>query len=490
MPSILFLLVEAYFTELEGSMLQQQSLKATLRRVKALSGGVAANPDYQVKLDQLKEERAELYKLQGTQANQLLALNDTLRSKNAQLVTVESQVQALELQLKEREAKVAEWQRLVEEKNTAIQIVQDELIALQLELLRTDDGKQAGMPSQSGNTIFSGSSAEESKPFHFEKEIKAPHQYPISSVASAAGCHLLVTGSEDQKIILYDLTRISAHAVLKWAEMNGSIVSLAVSKDGKWIASCAAYDSEVVIWSTDAGKVKNTLPYHLDNHAGVPNLVFSESPSGLRLWMFAGGIVRLWDVSRGMLLRTWKDLHASATSPISLIVDTRPDRLWVLDIDNLKVSLINGTNGKIEQSVLVPESLRECHVAFSRSEHTIVCASACQIVGLDLAKQFAQIFNLSELPFTKAISHVSAHPTRADLIAVGTEKGRVWVVLLSPDHWSPRWSELLPSHAPESPIYNLSWGPENTDPITENKLCKLVSVSSADCVIKLWTILR
>lgn len=94
-----------------------------------------------------------------------------------------------------------------------------------------------------------------------EKEITAPHQYPISFCASRPPLRLLLTGSEDQKIIVYDLTRISTKTVLKWSKMNGPIVGLAINEEGNRVASCSAYDKEITIWNLGSGKILNTLQF-------------------------------------------------------------------------------------------------------------------------------------------------------------------------------------------------------------------------------------
>jgi hypothetical protein len=227
----------------------------------------SASASLQQKFLQLKEERAELYKQQGLHATQVLTLNDQLRAKDSCLSQLRSQLNEAEKRLKAEQAAAEECKRRFKEKEMEARAVGDELVALHLEMLRLDS-KDANSNSNSTEDNFS--SGRDLPPqlmcalpqvsIACEKELIAPHQYPITAVSSVPSRGLLLTGSEDQKIILYDLTRISTRSVLKWSSINGGIVALAASESGI-IASCAAYDQEVTLWSAESGKVIGTLAY-------------------------------------------------------------------------------------------------------------------------------------------------------------------------------------------------------------------------------------
>lgn len=289
--------VDEYAGKLESCLLQLEALRFKHQRLhrhsvstESVSDGSAAQSpvfsaaaDLQQKLLQLKEERAELYKQQGLHASQVLTLNEQLRAKDSQLAQLHTKLAEAEVRLKAEQAAAAEAKRRFKEKEMEARAVGDELVALHLEMLRlegcshgnkTDASAQPELANDSSHANKSDASAqpEPASPgpvacftlpplsIACEKELIAPHQYPITAVASVPQRRLLLTGSEDQKIVLYDLTRISTRAVLKWSSINGAIVALAASESGM-IASCTAYDQEVALWSTESGRVVGTLPY-------------------------------------------------------------------------------------------------------------------------------------------------------------------------------------------------------------------------------------
>lgn len=91
------------------------------------------------KYERLKEEQTVLYRTQSSHVQRLLDLNEQIKSRdqtNARLHSDLDQAHAEQAQLK---LSMEHLQSLIEEKNLNIQIMQDELTALQLELLHTDE---------------------------------------------------------------------------------------------------------------------------------------------------------------------------------------------------------------------------------------------------------------------------------------------------------------------------------------------------------------
>ena len=267
------------------------SLKTSLKRSRFTqkddSSSVVTSSAMENKLKELKEERAELYRQQGTQATHLLTLNDQLRSKDILITSLNAEIAALKHSQEEKHVEVNKLQEKVREGEEGYKILGDELVALQLELLRLDQwqNKRACEDDEKGTETNVNESSpylarNESNPTFDcfnekkllkilkEKEIISPHQYPISSFTSKTDTRQLLTGSEDQKIILYDLTRISTKMVLKWSKMNGPIVSLALDEEGNIAASCSAYDKEVTIWTLSSGKIQGTLQFTDESNDG------------------------------------------------------------------------------------------------------------------------------------------------------------------------------------------------------------------------------
>ena len=284
----LLLIVNEYASELESALILVDSLKASMKRARfhqhqvnkeesggPFEGNKAASGNLEIKLKELKDERAELYRQQGIQATHLLSLNDQLRSKDTIINTLNSEMCALKTVQEQRDEEVRKLKEKIREGEEGARIIGDELVALQLELLRLDrwqpgpeERKEPEISPPGGSMIIVDNSMKITK----EKEIIAPHQYPISSFASKPSTRQLLTGSEDQKIILYDLTRISTKLVLKWAQMNGPIVSLAIDEEaGRLVASCSAYDKEVTIWNLISGKIQSTLQFTDESNDGKTN---------------------------------------------------------------------------------------------------------------------------------------------------------------------------------------------------------------------------
>lgn len=264
---------------MESALILVDSLKTSLKRNRLLhrDDSSTGNSVLEYKIKELKEERAELYKQQGTQATHLLTLNEQLRKKDDLVTTLSNEIASLKLSQEEKEGELKKLRERIKEGEEGAKIIGDELVALQLELLRLDQWQQKkDVDNNSNNENLSNRNELSGSPilnlFNLklikEKEIIAPHQYPLSSYSSNPSTRQLLTGSEDQKIILYDLTRISTKMVLKWSKMNGPIVSLAVDGEGSLVASCSAYDKEVTIWTLGSGKIQGTLQFTDDSNEG------------------------------------------------------------------------------------------------------------------------------------------------------------------------------------------------------------------------------
>lgn len=272
-------LVNEYVSELESALILVDSMKMSLKRSR-LTGEIGGNNtdsignfSLEAKLKELKEERAELYRQQGIQATHLLSLNDQLRSKDTLITAQLVKISELKSEEERKEEEMKKLKEKLKEGEEGAKIIGDELVALQLELLRLDQWQN--IPKNNNKDINKDNYDESNASLNIpskqlkmtsEKEIIAPHQYPISSCSSQPMTRQLLTGSEDQKIILYDLTRISAKMVLKWSKMNGPIVALALDGEGKVAASCSAYDKEVTIWNLINGKILTTLQFCDDSN--------------------------------------------------------------------------------------------------------------------------------------------------------------------------------------------------------------------------------
>lgn len=95
--------------------------------------------ELQAKVDQLKEEQAQLYRQQNLHIQKLLEVSDQAKQKEAATVAIQSELEQAHQQHAVLQETIEGLNEVIEEKNFNLQLMQDELTALQLELLKTDD---------------------------------------------------------------------------------------------------------------------------------------------------------------------------------------------------------------------------------------------------------------------------------------------------------------------------------------------------------------
>lgn len=100
---------------------------------------VARTAALQRKLAECKEERVELYRVQGVNAQRLLDLNESLKDKERLIVSLKDEMTALQAKL----GSFDELEEVVKEKDMSIQVLQKELTAMQLEMLKAYDQDKA-----------------------------------------------------------------------------------------------------------------------------------------------------------------------------------------------------------------------------------------------------------------------------------------------------------------------------------------------------------
>lgn len=125
----------------------------------------------------------------------------------------------------------------------------------------------------------------------------------------------MATASLDGEIAFWSTG--DAHEIARYRAHRDAVHSLALSPDGKLLASGSGEnDPAIRIWVTDTGRLSKTLAGH---EGTVHDLVFSQD--GNRL--FSGsrdGTLRCWDTTSGHLFRTQR-AHAGSTLGLALSPD-------------------------------------------------------------------------------------------------------------------------------------------------------------------------
>ncbi|KAL1920745.1 uncharacterized protein VTP21DRAFT_11380 [Calcarisporiella thermophila] len=124
-------------------ILQREKDKLAINKLNFQERSVTISPqrllDLESQISSLKEERSELYRTQGQNAQRLVEMNENLRrleklhsDDQIKIATTTEQVNTLK-------KKYDQQIELIREKNRLIQILQDEIAALQLELTKNEE---------------------------------------------------------------------------------------------------------------------------------------------------------------------------------------------------------------------------------------------------------------------------------------------------------------------------------------------------------------
>ncbi|KAF9145474.1 hypothetical protein BGX30_008691 [Mortierella sp. GBA39] len=300
----------------------------------------------------LKEERAELYKTQGTNAQRLLDLNDILRVKDANLAQGKEDVRRLTESNTFLARKNQEMTELVNEKNVTIQVIQDELTTLQLEMSKLDerqrdlerenaqllqrwlkkmneeaDKMNAGnaflenehqdqsalspsvqsppstrslrsmgpeSPTQSNwrgaSSIFSIIPQISSKKF-------TAHDAEVNTVSLSNGGSMVATGSNDKKIRIWDIKTGSLKSTLTGCLQSVMCVSFNATDE---LLLGASNDNAARLWHLGTGRPRHTLTGHIGK-------VFSARFNPDSSKVVSGShdrTIKVWDLQKGYCIRT------------------------------------------------------------------------------------------------------------------------------------------------------------------------------------------
>jgi len=138
--------------------------------------------------------------------------------------------------------------------------------------------------------------------------------HAVSSVAFSPDGKLLASGSRDDTVMLWDVA--SGQEVRTLTGHTDTVTSVAFSPDGKLLAS-GSQDDTVMLWDVASGQEVRTLTGHTDH---VTSVAFS--PDGKLL---ASGsqddTVILWDVASGQEVRTLLTGHTHAVSSVAFSPD-------------------------------------------------------------------------------------------------------------------------------------------------------------------------
>ncbi len=166
-----------------------------------------------------------------------------------------------------------------------------------------------------------------------------PHSNPVTSVAFSPNGKLLITGSEDNSLKLWDVA--TGRVIRTFVGHSNWVTSVAFSPDAKRVVSGGA-DNSIRIWDVSTGRAERKI----DDTDMVMSVAFS--PDGRSLLSGGGGpygagTLKLWDASNGQIIRSFaghsKQIYSVAfSSDGSSILSGSKDytlKLWRVADGNL-----------------------------------------------------------------------------------------------------------------------------------------------------------
>lgn len=269
----------------------------------------------------LKDERSELYKAQSQNTLKLLELTDQIKQRESRIVALNEEVAKEKQERVVYDRKLEDYENLVKEKNLTIQILQDELTALQLELIKMDEqqskdvpgtiqlrrvsvgGKSSSLPS----TVHAPSMEDER--FEIVSSTKSIINLPDSFVAhnKLASPDLqdnLSTG--DSLDSTFALAAGNVILVLegsnKWTiKVNSKVVKVSLKLlEGKKIVLAGRRDGIVSMISSESHRIRGQLVS--PDTADLMDMKVTED--GEHIWTLSSNSLKYWHCDRSICLRT------------------------------------------------------------------------------------------------------------------------------------------------------------------------------------------
>ena len=168
------------------------------------------------------------------------------------------------------------------------------------------------------------------------------HRGKVNAVAISPSGNIVASAGQDQVIKLWNASDGSLIKNLKGH--SDEINALAFSPGGSKLAS-AAGDGKIKFWTVPGGELAKTI----DSGMGVNSVRFS--PDGQTLASAAFGVVKLWSVSSGEQVKSFK---APLLMSISSVAISPDGKMLAASGSNYIINVWDLKAGKIERSIYGP----------------------------------------------------------------------------------------------------------------------------------------
>ncbi|KAI8080088.1 WD40-repeat-containing domain protein [Halteromyces radiatus] len=302
------------------------------------------------RIRELKEERADMYKLQSENAQRLVLMNDQLRNKEE---TDAKQKQELVL-LADQTKKLTEKSNLqieqLREKDVTIQILQDELSALQLEINTIEQRNQQltkenlqlvqrwmekmnseadkmneatqfyetalqqqlaqSRRKQQLSSSNKNSSSDQSLllrtstivlPRQHYKSFTTTQEGDLYCIQASKTGKYFATGAEDRRIKLYDITKgMSSASTTTLSGALQSITSIDFNSSDDYLVASST-DHSTRVWNLSTKRIAHTLTGHIGK---VFAAKFVPADNNRVVTGSHDRTLKVWDLNKGWCVRT------------------------------------------------------------------------------------------------------------------------------------------------------------------------------------------
>ncbi|KAJ1981032.1 hypothetical protein H4R35_000875 [Dimargaris xerosporica] len=301
--------------------------------------------DLEWRISTLKDERSELYKTQGQSAQRLLEMTNDIRKQEGRSRRLEEENKQYTAQLAKIQQARDDHFYALREKDGTIQILQDEMTALQLELVtkeerlkkveiensqlverwlkkmneEADQMNQANLHLEAakhnlsteqineclGDENYFGLGRKPSDagreaakiPTQVYKELENVHSGENYTLGVSHDGLLVATGGQDKRVKVFD-SKTGSHRYTLSGCLQ-SVLHIAFSPTDDAILA-ASSDNAVRVWATDTGRLQHTLTGHIGK-------VVCAQFDGESRKVISGShdrTIKVWDLYRGYCSKT------------------------------------------------------------------------------------------------------------------------------------------------------------------------------------------